>query len=101
MLAAITSLGWSGPTFSLREPAWLSVGQRHGGKLHAHVEARGGERSGVSRSGRAEPSIGVFIENTSHTPSQVYNRQRLHSALRYLAPEAFETHQAASSGTVS
>jgi len=35
----------------------------------------------------AEASIGTFIE-------QVYNRQRLHSALSYLAPEAFETVQA-------
>jgi putative transposase len=35
----------------------------------------------------AEISIGAFIE-------AVYNRQRLHSALTYLAPEAFETVQA-------
>ena len=42
----------------------------------------------------AEASIGAFIE-------KVYNRQRLHSALSYLAPEAFETHQAASSGMAS
>ena len=35
----------------------------------------------------AEASIGGFIET-------VYNRQRLHSALTYLAPEAFETMQA-------
>jgi transposase InsO family protein len=44
----------------------------------------------------AEASIGAFIET-------VYNRQRLHSALTYLAPEAFETVQAArpGPGTVS
>ena len=35
----------------------------------------------------AEASIGAFIET-------VYNRQRLHSALTYLAPEAYETIQA-------
>lgn len=35
----------------------------------------------------AEASIGAFIET-------VYNRQRLHSALTYLAPEAYEAIQA-------
>ena len=44
----------------------------------------------------AEASIGAFIET-------VYNRQRLHSALTYLAPEAYETIQASvpSAGRVS
>jgi len=34
----------------------------------------------------AEASIGTFIET-------IYNRQRLHSALAYLAPEDFEADQ--------
>ena len=42
----------------------------------------------------AEASMGAFIET-------VYNRQRLHSALTYLAPEAFETVQAAAACAVS
>lgn len=42
----------------------------------------------------AEASIGAFIET-------VYNRQRLHSALTYLAPEAFETVRASVACAVS
>ena len=39
----------------------------------------------------AEASIGAFIED-------VYNRQRLHSALAWLAPDEFEAGQVAKSG---
>jgi transposase InsO family protein len=41
----------------------------------------------------AKASIGPFIED-------VYNRQRLHSALAYLAPEAYEASQAPVAATV-
>jgi putative transposase len=41
----------------------------------------------------AEASIEVFIES-------IYNRQRLHSALAYLAPEDFEVSQSAVAGLV-
>jgi len=44
--------------------------------------------------GDAEASIEVFIET-------VYNRQRLHSALAYLAPEDFEAKQHPSPGVAA
>jgi hypothetical protein len=50
----------------------------------ANAKRRGGAWNGLSEIWKTRSNrIGEFLE-------QVYNRQRLHSALRYLTPEKFE-----------
>ena len=54
-------------------------------QIHANIEARGSRspRLGYRDLTEATIHIGSFLE-------QVCNRQRLHSALAYQAPEAYE-----------
>jgi hypothetical protein len=58
------------------EPDRLAVRQHQGGELHEHAEARRGRWAKYRTAQEARCSIGSFIED-------IYNRQRLHSALTY------------------
>jgi transposase InsO family protein len=65
------------------EPRRLSIRQRQGGKLHEDAQTRRSRWPGLSRCTQARSAICDFLE-------QVYNRQRLHSALAYRPPAEFE-----------
>lgn len=59
------------------------MGQRNGGKLLCTLKREAVNGQAYRDRAEAEASIGAFIE-------EVYNRQRLHSALTHLAPQEFE-----------
>ena len=65
------------------EPGRLSLRQRQGGELHEDAQAEEVDGRAYRDAEEARARIGTFIE-------EVYNRQRLHSALSYVAPADFE-----------
>ena len=76
--------GWTRPASTEHEPAGCPWDNAMAESFMRTLKTRGSGRTALSRPGACPGPIGQFIED-------IYNRQRLHSALDYLSPLVFET----------